>query len=239
MQQDYGFPPRGSTFSPKPAMKTWDLGRDVYYHTGNLPIKNDDGDDFLFYCQSIRRELVKKMKPGKSQATVKIPTSNSQFNALWDHFLFAYSRRSIPVGSMNFAPDPNNITECERMLLYGFTKKGAVTNQLLAEYKENPEPIPLEEGRVNSLKRKLATMLKQDSTDPALKYVKVEKSKTGALPFGIYTRGLNEQEMDSLVAIIGPLETKYMRFNRERFNIVFVPSKFQTTITFTFENKTV
>lgn len=211
-------------------------GKDVYYHTGALPIRNDDANDFLFYCHTVRKLLTKGMKPGKFRATVKVPTSISQFNALWDPFHFVYCKRSIPQGAMNFTPDPQNITECERMLVYGFTKKAAAADRLLNEYRENQEPIPLTEGRVNTLKRKLASMIEQDSTDPALKHVKVEKS--GALPFGIYSRGLDEKEIDQLIATLGPVDSKYMKIEKSKFNVVFNPSKFQATITFTFQNKT-
>jgi len=71
-------------------------GKDVYYHTGALPIRNDDANDFLFYCHTVRKLLTKGMKPGKFRATVKVPTSISQFNALWDPFHFVYCKRSIP-----------------------------------------------------------------------------------------------------------------------------------------------
>lgn len=79
-------------------------------------------------------------------------------------------------------------------------------------------------------------MIEQDSTDPALKHVKVEKS--GALPFGIYSRGLDEKEIDQLIATLGPVDSKYMKIEKSKFNVVFNPSKFQATITFTFQNKT-
>jgi len=212
-------------------------GRDVFYHTGVFPFKNDDGNDFLSYSVQIRRSLVKAMKPGKSQATVKIPTSTSQFNDIWDSFLFSYSRSAIAKGAMTFSPDPNNITDCERMLLAAFSnpRTTVAADQALEAYRGTLNPIPMLEGKLPTLKRKLDTWIKQDSTDPALKYAKVEK--TDSLSFDMYSRGLGDEEMDLLIDIVGPLESKWMKFNKARFTVVFVPSKFQVTITFTFERK--
>jgi len=179
--------------------------------------------------------MLKKMKPGKTTATAKVITSNSQFNALWDPFLFNWCRRSTPVGTLTFSPDVNNITDAETMFLAGFTQKVTTAEQHLTAYKEDSTPILLQEGNVPSLKRKLTSMIEDDSTDPALQFTKVQK--TSSNPFSLYTRDLREAEIEALIAMLGPLETKRMTLDKTHFRVNYIPSKFQITITFNFKPK--